>query len=143
MCPSALVSQEKGPEGETPACRAERYWEGRVDLDLVAPDPDDPKGLLVAEVKWRQLSVVERDAVRRNLETRWEHCSLRAKYRRVRFDVLDASILRPGPDSGRSGGKPAQAEVPAIAKRPATDSSPPASDRRIVPTGDDQPAAVC
>lgn len=76
---------------------AERYWEGRVELDLVAPDPDDPKGLVVAEVKWRQLSVVERDAVRRNLETRWERCSLRAQYRRVRFDVLDASILRPRP----------------------------------------------
>ena len=76
---------------------AERYWEGRVELDLVAPDPDDPKGLLVAEVKWRQLSVVERDAMRRNLETRWERCSLRAQYRRVRFDVLDASILRPRP----------------------------------------------
>ncbi len=79
-------------------CRARfpgagRYWEGRVELDLVAPDPDDPKGLRVAEVKWRRLSVVERDTVRRDLESRWERCALRARHPRVRFDVLDASIL--------------------------------------------------
>jgi hypothetical protein len=79
-------------------CRARfpgagRYWEGRVELDLVAPDPDDPKGLLVAEVKWRQLSAAARAAVRRDLEARWERCSLRTRYRRVRFDVLDASLL--------------------------------------------------
>ena len=50
-----------------------------MELDLVAPDPDDPKGLLVAEVKWRQLSAAERDAVRRDLESRWAGCSLRAR----------------------------------------------------------------
>jgi hypothetical protein len=72
---------------------AERYWEKGLELDLVAPDPDDPKGLLVAEVKWRQLSRGERDAVRQDLETRWERCSLRARHPRVRFDVLDAGIL--------------------------------------------------
>jgi hypothetical protein len=81
-------------------CRARfpgagRYWEARMELDLVAPDPDDPKGLVVAEVKWRRLSVVERDAVRRDLESRWERCALRARHPRVRFEVLDASILRP------------------------------------------------
>lgn len=30
---------------------AQRYWEGNVELDLVAPDPDDRRRLLVAEVK--------------------------------------------------------------------------------------------
>ena len=34
---------------------AQRYWESGVELDLVAPDPDNDKGLLVAEVKWRPL----------------------------------------------------------------------------------------
>jgi len=80
-------------------CRARfpgagRHWEAGVELDLVAPDPDDPQGLLVAEVKWRLMSRKEREAVSRDLEVRWERCVLRTRYRRVRFDVLDASILR-------------------------------------------------
>jgi len=84
-------------------CRARfpgagRYWEGRVELDLAAPDPDDPNGLLVAEVKCRRLSAAERDTVRRDLESRWKRCSLGARHRRVRFDVLDASILKSLPE---------------------------------------------
>jgi AAA+ ATPase superfamily predicted ATPase len=76
---------------------AGRHWEAGLEFDLVAPDPDDSKGLLVAEVKWRQLSTAEREAVRRDLESRWQRCSLRARHPRVRFDVLDASVLRSTP----------------------------------------------
>ncbi|MDN5940843.1 MAG: ATP-binding protein [Nitrospira sp.] len=72
---------------------AQRYWEGNVELDLVAPDPDDRRRLLVAEVKWRRLTVAERKNVLRQLESKWSHCSLRLRHRKVRFDVLDASIL--------------------------------------------------
>jgi AAA+ ATPase superfamily predicted ATPase len=72
---------------------AQRYWERNVELDLVAPDPDDAKQLLVAEVKWRRLTVAERKNVLRQLESKWAHCSLRVRHRNVRFDVLDASIL--------------------------------------------------
>jgi hypothetical protein len=72
---------------------AQRYWEGNVELDLVAPDPDDRRRLLVAEVKWRRLTVAERKDVLRQLESKWAHCSLRVRHRNVRFDVLDASIL--------------------------------------------------
>jgi len=80
------------------ACRArfpgaQRYWEGNVELDLVAPDPGDRRRLLVAEVKWRRLTVTERKNVLRQLESKWSHCSLRARHRNVRFDVFDASIL--------------------------------------------------
>jgi hypothetical protein len=37
-------------------CRArfsgdQRYWERNIELDLVAPDPNDAKRLFVAEVK--------------------------------------------------------------------------------------------
>jgi hypothetical protein len=72
---------------------ARRYWERGVELDFVAPDPEDPRRLLVAEVKWRHLSVAERRNVLRQLESKWAHCSLRAKHPQVRFEVFDARIL--------------------------------------------------
>ena len=80
------------------ACRArfpgaQRYWESNVELDLVAPDPDDRKRLLVAEVKWRRLTAAERKNVLRQLEGKWSHCSLRVHYPSVRFDVFDAGTL--------------------------------------------------
>ena len=72
---------------------AQRYWESDVELDLVAPDPDDRKRLLVAEVKWRRLSVAERRNVFRQLESRWARCSLSKRHPNVRLDVIDASLL--------------------------------------------------
>jgi hypothetical protein len=72
---------------------AQPYWESSVELDLVALDPDDPQRTLVAEVKWRRLSAAERKNVLRQLESKWAHCSLRARRPDVRFMVLDASIL--------------------------------------------------
>jgi AAA+ ATPase superfamily predicted ATPase len=72
---------------------AQRYWEGRVELDLVAPDPENRRGLLVAEVKWRRLTIAERKRVHGQLESKWSHCSLRARYPHARLDVLDASAL--------------------------------------------------
>ena len=72
---------------------AQRYWERNVELDLVAPDPEDRKRLLVAEVKWRRLSPTERKNVLRQLEVKWARCSLRAHPLRVRFEVFDAGVL--------------------------------------------------
>ena len=72
---------------------AQRYWERGVELDFVAPDPEDRRRLLVAEVKWRLLSVAERRNILRQLESKWSRCALRAKHPRVRFEVFDASIL--------------------------------------------------
>jgi hypothetical protein len=60
---------------------------------LVAPDPEDSKRLLVAEVKWRRLSVAAAKNVLRQLESKWSHCTLRTRHPSVRFEVLDASIL--------------------------------------------------
>jgi DNA-binding transcriptional ArsR family regulator len=72
---------------------AQRYWEGNVEFDLVAPDPEDRRRLLVAEVKWRRLTVAERKNVLRQIESKWSRCSLRARHRNVRFDVFDAGLL--------------------------------------------------
>jgi hypothetical protein len=37
--------------------------------------------------------VTERKNVLRQLESKWSHCSLRARHPKVRFDVIDAAIL--------------------------------------------------
>lgn len=72
---------------------AQRYWEGSLELDLVAPDPEDHQRLLVAEVKWRRLTAAERRNVLRQLESKWSRCSLRTRHPNVRFEVLDAGSL--------------------------------------------------
>jgi len=64
-----------------------------IPLSDVPPDPEDRKRLLVAEVKWRHLSVAERKNILRQLESKWSRCSLRAKYPRVRFEVFDAALI--------------------------------------------------
>ena len=70
-----------------------RFWEGDLELDLVAPDPGDARRLLVAEVKWRRLSAAERKRALRDLEGKWSRCSLRARHPSARLEVLDAGIL--------------------------------------------------
>jgi hypothetical protein len=72
---------------------AQRYWERDIELDLVAPDPESGKGLLVAEVKWRRLSAAERKNILRQLEAKWARCSLHPRYPKVRFAVFDSSLL--------------------------------------------------
>jgi AAA+ ATPase superfamily predicted ATPase len=72
---------------------AQRYWERHVELDLVAPDPQNAKRLLVAEVKWRRLTAAERKNVQRQLEAKWSHCTLRTRHPDARLEVFDASML--------------------------------------------------
>ena len=62
-------------------------------VELVAPDPNDPRRLLVAELKWRRLGNGERNEIRRHLEAKWSRCSLRARHPKVRLEVFDASLL--------------------------------------------------
>ena len=72
---------------------AQRFWERGVELDLVAHDPEDPKRLVVAEVKWRKLAAREKKEVLRQLQSKWSHCSLHNRYPLVRFEVLDTGFL--------------------------------------------------
>lgn len=70
-----------------------RYWENDLELDLVAPDPQDASGIVVAEVRWKRLTVAQQGRIRRRLEETWSRCALRAKHPRVRFEVLDAGLV--------------------------------------------------
>ncbi len=72
---------------------AQRFWEGDLEIDLVAPDPSDPEGLLVAEVKWRRLTRSERITLLRELEGKWSRCSLRKSHPKVRFEILDQTLI--------------------------------------------------
>ena len=80
-------------------CRARipgagRHWEKDLEFDIVAPDPEDAKGLLVAEVKWRKLTAAERRHVLGHLEAQWHRTALSRKHPRVRFEVFDAREIR-------------------------------------------------
>lgn len=72
---------------------ARRYWESDLELDLVAPDPEDASGLVVVEVKWKRLTAAEHRRVQREVEEKWSRCALRERHPRVRLQVLDAGVL--------------------------------------------------
>jgi Archaea bacterial proteins of unknown function len=71
-----------------------RYWEGDLELDLVAPDPDGAGGVLVAEVKWRFLSPAAQKTLLAQLRDKWACSALSARHPKVRFEVLDAGALK-------------------------------------------------
>jgi uncharacterized protein len=75
-----------------PGCS--RYWEKDIEIDIVAPDPENPKGIVVAEVKWRKLTAAERRHVMSQLEQKWQRTVLSKKHSQVRFLVLDAIEVR-------------------------------------------------
>ena len=76
---------------------AGRFWEGDLEIDLVAPDPRAEHGLIVGEVKWRRLTGAQRARLLTDLKARWNRSSLAARRRPVRFEVFDMSLL--GQDS--------------------------------------------
>lgn len=75
---------------------AARYWEGDLEFDLVRSDPHShtERGVIVSEVKWRRLSTPERKRLLKQIEEKWLRSTLRQRYPGVRFEVLDASVLR-------------------------------------------------
>lgn len=65
-----------------------------VELDLLAPDPEQADGLLAGEVKWRRLSPSDHAAILRDLRDRWHRSALAARHPAVlRFVVLDSSAI--------------------------------------------------
>ena len=73
---------------------ASRYWEKDVEFDLVAEDPENPKSLIVAEVKWRKVNAAERRSLLATLEKKWERSALGRSRPKVRFEVMDASVIK-------------------------------------------------
>ena len=79
-------------------CRAQfpgagRYWEGDLEIDLVAPDPEREGGVVAAEVEWRRLTAGQRTSLLRDLEHKWARSALARRHAAVRFAVLDAGRL--------------------------------------------------
>lgn len=70
-----------------------RYWENRLEIDLICPDPEAPGRLLVGEAKWKFLTKREHAAVLHDLKAKWAHCTLSARHPSVRFEIHDAHHL--------------------------------------------------
>lgn len=79
---------------------AQRYWEREAAFDLVGTDPLDDGRLVVAEIKWRRVAAAERRRILESLAARWARTTIGQRHPRVRFDVIDAGVLR---DLGRKG----------------------------------------
>lgn len=72
---------------------AGRYWEKHLEIDVVAPDPDAPDSLLVAEAKWTRLTQSERQSILHHLKAKWSRSALAPRHPDVRFEVFDASAI--------------------------------------------------
>lgn len=66
---------------------AARYWEDKIEIDLVAPRPKN-QGLLVAECKWSELSVAEEAGFLKDLKLRWNETQLSRTSGNVDFRIF-------------------------------------------------------
>ena len=73
---------------------ASRYWERDLEIDMVAPDPDNPSRLVVAEVKFKKLTAGESKAILERLKTQWTASSLAKHHPTPRFEVFDTRVLK-------------------------------------------------
>ncbi len=76
-------------------CRAQhpeaaRYWEGNVEFDFVRAEGG---GAVVSEVKFKRLSAAERRQLEAHLAAGWQRSALHRRFRKVTFEILDASVL--------------------------------------------------
>ena len=71
---------------------AGRYWEGKTEIDLVAPLYGG-KGHIVAECRWAWLDKNDEKRVKEDLKRRFSQTRLAKKLRNVRFRVFSKSSL--------------------------------------------------
>ena len=79
---------------------AGRYWEGKAEIDLVAPLPGG-KAHVEAECKWSWLSKEEEKTVLEDLKRRFAETKLAKRLRNVRFLVLSKKDLHSGTSIAR------------------------------------------
>jgi hypothetical protein len=61
-----------------------------LEFDLVREEGD---GAVVSEVKFKNLSAIAKRQLEYDLSARWQRCALQNRYKEVRFEMLDASLL--------------------------------------------------
>ena len=69
---------------------AARYWEANVEFDYVR---DEQGSAVVSEVKFKKLTAAERRQLEQHLAHGWQASTLSRRFRAVRFEILDATIL--------------------------------------------------
>lgn len=69
-----------------------RYWEGDIELDLVAP-LGKKEGHLIAECKWKPLTKAEEDGLIKDLRARFYKTSLSRKLPKVSFKIFSQNSL--------------------------------------------------
>jgi AAA+ ATPase superfamily predicted ATPase len=74
---------------------ASRYWEANLEFDSVreAPGTAGASRLIVSEVKWTVLSVADRATLSTRLAECWARSALQGRYKKVDFEVIDATEL--------------------------------------------------
>ncbi len=77
---------------------ANRYWEGNIEIDLVARMTEKEE-YLVAECKWKKLDEREETSLLADLKVKFQNTRLAKKIRSVKFKILSqpnlASLKRP------------------------------------------------
>ncbi|MFH1981875.1 MAG: ATP-binding protein [Pseudomonadota bacterium] len=72
---------------------AARYWERDLEIDMVAPDPDNPSRLMAAEVKFKKLTAGESKAILDRLKSKWAASSMAKRHPAPRFEVFDTRVF--------------------------------------------------
>ena len=55
---------------------------------------DDHGCAVVTEVKYKKLRSIERRQLERHLADGWQRCALARRFREVRFEILNAALLK-------------------------------------------------
>jgi len=69
--------------------QAQRYWEGDLEIDLIAPIHGEKERVRVAEIKFASLKAKEKRTLLTALESKWNRCKLARRNLKPEFEVID------------------------------------------------------
>jgi len=78
---------------------ASRYWEAHAEFDYVRSNNETA---IVSEVKFKKLTVQDRRQLENHLASVWQRCALSRRFRSVRFEILDNTVLEEIPSKTRA-----------------------------------------